>query len=206
MQLSLLGTGGGGAGRIGCRLAALDTALERRAADFGGGDGISAELKASIASDGGASIGAPGKSTVLVGVGSLAIMALAFSEVNFSVARVGLAWASKKPLEPSGMVLGEQGGESRTFLGPALLCPPVVSWTCAKAKYGELCSGAKSDLVGGLAGSYSCVSGGGISTRGQAGWAGSYSRASLTGTGGLEGNSTLSEELCSAKGEELCSS
>lgn len=89
MQLSLFGIGEAGAGRTGWKFTALETALERRRMDFGGGAGVSAQVKASISLLGGAKIGAPGKSTVRLGMGILAITALAFCEVNFSAARGG---------------------------------------------------------------------------------------------------------------------
>ena len=206
--------GGGGAGRMGWRFAAFDTALVRRAADFGGGGGVCADVKASISSEGGARTGAPGKSTILLDVGKRAINALAFCEVSFSAARGGYACSSKKALKPSGIVFGEQGGESDIAspftLDCGLLRGEISSSSpsrfCANGKYGELRSGSSSSFVGGLAGSYSSVCGAGMSTSGQAGCAGSYSCALPTVTGGLEGNSMLSEELCSTKGEELCSS
>lgn len=88
-QLSSLGRGGGGAERVGWKVTAFETALVRLAADFGGGGGASADVNASISSDGGASTGAPGKSTILLDVGTRAIKELAVSEVNFSAARGG---------------------------------------------------------------------------------------------------------------------
>lgn len=106
MQLSLGGTGGGGAARTGTKHGAFDTA---RALGVHGLVGICANASSS---EGGASIGAPGKSTLL---GLRAMTALAFAEVSFSEARLGLelmSGLSKKAWNPSGIVLGDTGGVS----------------------------------------------------------------------------------------------
>lgn len=208
IQLSSLWAGTGGAGRIGWRVAAFETARERRAADLGGGDGADADAKASISLVGGASTGAPGKSTVLVGVGSLAATALAFSEVSSSTASERAVVSPKKASKPSGMVFGEHGGESGGTLpfvcDVGLLRGEISSSSldlfCANGKFGELYSGSRPDLVGGLAGSHSSRGAGRV-TRGHAGCAGSYSFGLVAGNGGLDGKSMLSEELCNANGD-----
>ena len=147
IQLSLLSPGGGGAGRIGRRCADVETVRARLRAGMGG----VCENKPSCSSVGGASTGAPGKSTTRLGVGMRAIIELAFSEVSFSAARGWLTWLSKKALNPSGIVLGEQGGESDLSLssleGGCFVCGETSSSSfevlAAKWNMGELRSGSR---------------------------------------------------------------
>lgn len=193
---------------MGISIVALETVRERRAEDFGGGDGADADAKASSSLVGGGSTGAPGKSTVLVGVGNLAAMELAFSDVSFSTAGERTAVSPKNALNPAGIVFGEHGGESEgrlllTYEVGLLLgeiSSPSLDLFCANGKYGELCSWSRSALVGGLAGSYSSCGAGSV-TRGHVGCAGLYSFGLLAGKGGLDGKSMLSEELCNTKGD-----
>ena len=106
IQLSLDGTGGGGGARIGTKYVAFDTARCLGVND------LAAICANASSSAGGASIGAPGKSTL---PGLRAMTALAFAEVSFSEARIGLepvSVLSKKAWKPSCIVFGEIGGVS----------------------------------------------------------------------------------------------
>lgn len=116
---------------------------------------------------GGARMGAPGKSGILVG--RPAMIALAFDDVSFSpcVSKGSKAelCLSKGFWKASGTVLGEHGGvsgikppkEPGSVVGDASSSRASMSCTsfAAKGKRGELLSGSTASSHDGLAGSYS---------------------------------------------------
>lgn len=156
-------------------------------------------------------MGAPGKSTGFVGM--LAMIALALADVSFSASRVGLgldSCLSKKAWKPSGIVFGKHGGVSGRS-------PPydvgrlrgeissddreLLRALAANGNRGELRSGSVASHPG-LAGSYSCPRGAGISSAGHTRCAGSYSFSFEADVRGLEAK-CCSSLKSRAKGEEL---